>query len=726
MADAALERCRRLVHAARALHGAALAEALDAALEALDAALAEAGAPAPIETGTGPAGAPQPQPQAIITLDLAGYLTGWNRGAEALFGYTPAEALGRHVLFLDADEAPEPGSIEAPQAHASALLEVRRRKKNGDVIRVAMALSIRLDEDGAAAGMSVHLAPAAEPLSEQDKVQLHARIIEDSDQGVLITDAHERIVSINGAFTRITGYTPAESIGQTADLLRSGVHDAELRAKVRAAMQGHGPWRGEIVGKRKNGELFPQSVTISAMRDPSGAISHTFSLFSDISVHKDAEARMQRMANYDSLTGLPNRSLFNTLVDQMLSEARRAGEYGVLMVIEVNRIGAVSDTLGHAVASALLCEIGRRFRVGLRDADVLARIDGSKFAVALPHIEKHEHAGIVARKLLATLAQPIVIEGHSLRVGAHIGVAAYLDDSTDTASLMRFADVAMAKVRSGTDEGFLFYSAEMDQRAKDQLRLETELRAALVGGQFELHYQPKVSLRSGRIVGAEALIRWRHPQRGMVPPDQFIPLAEETGLIFEIGAWVLDEACRQIRAWMDADLAMPPVAVNLSARQFDRRLPARIQAVLDLHAVLPGQIMLEITESLLVGGADDVIAIMNALVAMGLALALDDFGTGYSSLAYLKKFPISTLKIDRSFVIGLPDEENDCAIARAIVTMAQQLRQEIVAEGVETAEQMAFLRDLGCDQLQGYLFSPAVSADEFARMQREGMRLPVG
>jgi diguanylate cyclase (GGDEF)-like protein/PAS domain S-box-containing protein len=718
MAESALDRCLVLARAARSLQGAALAETL----AALDAALAEAGARAPEAANDGGV----PDEQATFALDLAGYLTGWNGGAEALFGYTREEALGQHALFLDADDADEPGVTELFMEQGGALVEVRRRKKSGEVIRVAMTLSMIHDDSGEAAGMLAHLSPVAEPLSEQDKVHLHARIIEDSDQGVLITDAHERIVSINGAFTRITGYSQAESIGQTPDLLRSGVHDAELRAKVRAAMQGQGPWRGEIVGRRKNGELFPQSVTISAVRDASGKITHTFSLFSDISVHKDAEARMQRMANYDSLTGLPNRSLFNHLVDQMLSEARRASEYGALMVIEVDRIGAVSDTLGHDLASELLCEIGRRFRASLRDADILARIDGSKFGVALPHIEKREHAGFVAQKLLATLEQPIVIGAHSLRVGAHIGIGVYLEDSTDTASLMRYADVAMAKVEKGAGDGFLFYSEEMDQRAKDHLRLETELRAALAGGQLELHYQPKVSLRSGRIVGAEALIRWRHPERGMVAPDEFIPLAEETGLIFEIGGWVLEEACRQIRAWKDDGLAMPPVAVNLSARQFDRRLPARVLDVLDRHGVLPEQIMLEITESLLVGGADNVIAIMNELVAMGLALALDDFGTGYSSLAYLKKFPISTLKIDRSFVVGLPYEENDCAIARAIVTMAQQLRQEIVAEGVETAEQMAFLRDLGCDQLQGYLFSPAVTAAEFARMQRDGERLTVG
>ncbi|HZV65990.1 MAG TPA: EAL domain-containing protein [Telluria sp.] len=718
MAESALERSLALARAAHALQGDALARTL----VALEAALEEAKAERRREQRKDSFDlADEP----VVMLDLAGYLTGWNKGAEALFGYAREEAVGQHVLFLYAEDDPDDGIAELFLEEGSGLIEVQRRKKSGELIWVRLALSLIHDASGDPAGMMVHLSPVAEYLSVEDKVHLHARIIEDSDQGVLITDAHERIVSINSSFTRITGYSPAESIGQTPDLLRSGVHDAEFRAKVRAAMQGHGPWRGEIIGKRKNGELFPQSVTISVVRDADGAITHTFSLFSDISVHKDAEARMQRMANYDSLTGLPNRSLFNHLVDQMLTEARRADQYGALLVVDVNRVGAISDTLGHDVASELLREIGRKFREALRDADILARIDGNKFAVALPHVEKREHAGIVAQKLLAALAEPIVIASHSLQVGAHVGIAVYLEDSTDTASLLRYADVAMAKAQHGGADGFLFYSEEMDQRAKEHLRLETELRDALHKGQLELHYQPKVSLRSGRIVGAEALLRWRHPQRGMISPGVFIPLAEETGLIFEIGSWVLEESCRQIRAWKDEGLTMPPVAVNLSARQFDRKLPARILEVLDRHGVLPEQIMLEITESLLVGGTDNVIAIMNELVAMGLALALDDFGTGYSSLAYLKKFPISTLKIDRSFVIGLPYEENDCAIARAIVTMAQQLRQEIVAEGVETAEQMAFLRDLGCDQLQGYLFSPAVTAIEFARMQREGQRLAV-
>lgn len=666
---------------------------------------------------------------AILQLDLVGYITAWNDGAQQLFGYSAAEMQGQHVLLLYPEDDGEGGLDElVAQADGSysTAAEVQRRTKSGELIWVKLDLRLHLDDSGEAVGMEVRARKLDEVLSPADKLTLHARIIEDSDQGVLITDARERIVSINSAFTRITGYQPEEALGKTPDLLRSGVHDAEFRARVRAAMQGAGAWRGEIIGRRKNGELFPQSVTISAVRDVQGRISHTFSLFSDISVHKDAEARMQRMANYDALTGLPNLCLLTQLLGQALTEARRSQEHGALVMIEISRLGAISDTLGHEVSNEVLCEIGRRLRQSLREADVLARLDGHKFAVALLHIEKREHAGIVAQKLLSTLAEPFTVAHHQLQVGGHAGITVYPEDGGDVSTLIRHAEVALNKAIRSIESGLLFYSEEMNQRAKEHMRIEGELRQALLNQELLLYYQPKVSLRSGRIVGAEALLRWRHPVRGLVSPGVFIPVAEETGLILDLGSWVLEEACRQIREWRDANLIMPPIAVNLSARQFDSKLPQRIAEVLERHQVQPEQINLEITESLLVRGADSVIAIMNELRAMGMRLSLDDFGTGYSSLAYLKKFPISTLKIDRSFVIGLPNEENDCAIARAIVTMAQQLRQEIVAEGVETPEQMNFLRALDCDQLQGYLFSPPVPAADFAAMLREGKRLMLG
>ncbi|HYD96181.1 MAG TPA: EAL domain-containing protein [Noviherbaspirillum sp.] len=708
----AIDRCIALCRNARDLDGAAQLQALSA-LEAALAAL----------RGTEDGEAAKPA-EPVITMDLAGYVTGWNEGAERLFGYTAAEAIGQHVLFLYADEDQEVAELFLEQG--DSLMEVRRRKKSGEIFWASLALTMTTDEAGNPAGMVARMSEITERLSYQDKLRLHARIIEDSDQGILITDAEERIVSVNTAFTRITGYSAAEAIGQTPDLLRSGKHSADFRAQVRGAMKGGGPWHGEIMGRRKNGEVFPQSVTISVVRNDKGETTHAFSIFSDISVYKEAEARMQRLANYDTLTGLPNRALLHQLVGQALTAARRSKSHGALLVVELQRFHSIYDTLGPEVGDALLCEISGRFRQVLRDGDVLARIDGDKFAVALLDIQKREHAGIVANKMLATLDDPFEIDNHHLRIGASVGISVYPEDSMETAALLRFADAARTRVHDNGENGYMFYSPEMNQRAKEHLWFESELRRALAGDQLLLHYQPKVSLRSGRIVGAEGLLRWKHPERGMVSPGIFIPVAEETGLILELGTWVLEEACRQIRQWQDAGIEVPPVAVNLSSRQFDRHLPDHIQDVLERHRVAPDRLKLEITETLLVRGPEAVIPIMNDLAARGLALALDDFGTGYSSLAYLKKFPISTLKIDRAFVIGLPHEENDCAIARAIVTMGQQLRQEIVAEGVETPEQMAFLRDLGCDQLQGYLFSPPVPPADFERMVRENRRLDLG
>ncbi|MFZ2853656.1 MAG: EAL domain-containing protein [Rhodocyclaceae bacterium] len=727
MPEQQIRQCLQLCRQAHGLQGDALSDALIALEQRLQRLAADL---PPLQKNAPQAAAPlENQQRPVITMDMAGYLTGWNSGAQHLFGYAPEEAIGQHVLFLYAEEeANDDGGLpEFFLEQGDSLLEVRRRKKSGEVFRASLSLTQMLDDDGEATGLIAHIAEITDRLSAEDKLRLHARIIEDSDQGILITDAGEQIVSVNSAFSRITGYSTIEAIGKTPDLLRSGAHNSEFRAQVRAAMQGAGAWQGEIIGKRKNGELFPQSVSISVVRDNEGKITHAFSIFSDISVLRAAEERMQRLVNYDSLTGLPNRTLFYQLVGQaLIKTARRSNDYGALLVIDLNRFNSINDTLGHEVGDELLRQVGQRFRLTLRDDDVLARGSGDEFVAALLDIRKREHAGFVAQKLLSALDEPFIIESHALHVGASIGISVYPEDGDNAATLLRFAEVAMKRMQESGDAGYLFYRPEMNLRAKEQWRLEGELRHALGAQELLLHYQPKVSLRSGRIVGAEALIRWLHPEHGMIPPGKFIPVAEETGLILDLGTWVLEEACRQLGEWIANGLDILPIAVNLSARQFDTQLPQRLQAVVERYAIPPELLKLEITESLLVRGPETVIPIMNELAAMGFSLALDDFGTGYSSLAYLKKFPISTLKIDRSFVIGVPNDENDCAIAQAIVTMAKQLRQEIVAEGVETTEQMAFLRDLGCDQLQGYLFSPPVAAQQFEAMIREGKRLPLG
>lgn len=728
MPEQQISQCLHLCRQAHELQGDALSDVL-IALEQKLHRLSTSDL-SPLWKNVPPAAAlPENQQPPVITMDMAGYLTGWNSGAQRLFGYAPEEAIGQHVLFLYAEEDAHKGGglPEFFLEQGDSLLEVRRRKKSGEVFRASLALTQIQDDDGEATGLIAHIAEITDRLSDEDKLRLHTRIIEDSDQGILITDAGEQIVSVNSAFSRITGYSTIEAIGQTPDLLRSGTHASEFRTQIRAAMQGAGAWQGEIIGKRKNGELFPQSVSISVVRDNEGKITHAFSIFSDISVLRAAEERMQRLVNYDSLTGLPNRTLFYQQVGQALTKtARRSNDYGALLVIDLNRFNSINDTLGHEVGDELLRQVGQRFRLALRDDDVLARGSGDEFVAALLDIRKREHAGFVAQKLLSALDEPFIIESHALHVGASIGISVYPENGDNAATLLRFAEVAMKWMQGTGDAGYLFYSPEMNLHAKEQWRLEGELRHALGAQELLLHYQPKVSLRSGRIVGAEALIRWQHPEHGMIPPGKFIPVAEETGLILDLGTWVLEEACRQLGEWIANGLDILPIAVNLSARQFDTQLPQRLQAVIERHAIPPELLKLEITESLLVRGPETVIPIMNELAAMGFSLALDDFGTGYSSLAYLKKFPISTLKIDRSFVIGVPNDENDCAIAQAIVTMAKQLRQEIVAEGVETTEQMAFLRDLGCDQLQGYLFSPPVAAHQFEAMIREGKRLPLG
>lgn len=725
MSDSAIERCLELCRQARELQGAALGDALDDLSLQLTRLSETSRSSKPDGINNHARRIVEQLQEPIFSLDMDGYLTAWNTGAQQLFGYLPEEAIGQHILFLYDQDGGEADN-EIPELFletGTSFIEVRRRKKSGEVFRADLSLSILRDHDNVPVGILAQLSKIGERLSAADKLRLHARIVEDSDQGILIVDTDERIVSVNSAFTKITGYLPHEAIGQTTDLLRSGVHDANFRAQVLAAMHGAGPWQGEIIGKRKNGELFPQSVSISVVRNDEGVVTHAFSIFSDVSVLRASEEHMQHQVNYDGLTDLPNRAFFNKLVKQALATARRNNDCAAFLSINLNRITAINDTLGQSVGDELLRQVAKRFKSVLRDEDLLARVGGNEFVAALLSIQKHEHSGIVAQKLLAVLAEPFDIESHIVYLGANIGISSFPEDGQDTTTLLRFADVAMKRVQADNSTGCLFYSPEMNQRANEQWQLEGNLRLALAGRHFLLHYQPKVSLRSGHIVGSEALIRWPHATLGWVSPGKFIPVAEETGLILEIGSWVLEEACRQIKEWMDDGVDMPPVAINLSARQFDIDLPARIQAALDRHGVAPERLKLEITESLLVDGTKNVVPIMNQLVAMGLALAMDDFGTGYSSLAYLKRFPITTLKIDRTFVEGVPDDENDSAIAKAIVTMGQQLRQELVAEGVETVQQMAFLRDLGCDQMQGFLFSPAVSAAEFKRMVLAGTRI---
>jgi len=543
------------------------------------------------------------------------------------------------------------------------------------------------------------------------RLQHQSQILDQIHESVLTMDLNGFITSWNKGAERLFGYSAVEAIGRNIIFL----YDDEDENLGDEFLEQGGRLM-EVRRKKKNGEIFWASLSLSQLCDMEDRSIGLIAYLTDITERKRAEERIHHLAYYDALTSLPNRSLLTKLVDQALIVAQRSKAHGCVMFIDLNRFKLINDTLGRAVGDALLREISQRFRLALRDQDVVARLSGDEFAVGLFDIHQHYEASMVANKLLAAVNEPFLIDGHDLRVSASIGISVYPQDGNDAETLLRLADIAMyrAKQNASTDgEHIAFYSQDMNKGMQERMRIESGLRQALGNGQLLLHYQPKFEISTGKIIGAEALVRWKHPERGLVPPAEFIPLAEATGLVVQVGEWVLEAACAQAQAWKEKGLPPVRLAVNVSAREFTSALPGRVMETLRRYGLEPSWLELEITESTLMHNIERVIGIMDRLTAEGITLSLDDFGTGYSSLSYLKRFPIDTLKIDRSFTTGIPVDTNDCAIASTIISIAQQLKHKVIAEGVETPEQLAFLKDSGCDEVQGYLFSRPLPAQEF-------------
>lgn len=543
------------------------------------------------------------------------------------------------------------------------------------------------------------------------RLQHQTQILDQIHESVLTMDLNGFITSWNKGAERLFGYSAVEAIGRNIIFLYEDEDE-----NIGDEFLEQGGRLMEVRRKKKNGEIFWASLSLSQLCDMEDRSIGLIAYLTDITERKQAEERIHHLAYYDALTSLPNRSLLTKLVDQAMTVAQRSKAHGCVMFIDLNRFKLINDTLGRTVGDALLREISQRFRLALRDQDVVARLSGDEFAVGLFDIHQHYEASMVANKLLAALNEPFLIDGHDLRVSASIGISVYPQDGSDAETLLRLADIAMyrAKQNSSTDgEHIAFYSQDMNKGMQERMRIESGLRQALGNGQLLLHYQPKFDISSGKIIGAEALVRWMHPERGLVPPAEFIPLAEATGLVVQVGEWVLEAACAQAQAWKEKGLPPVRLAVNVSAREFTSALPGRVMETLRRYGLEPSWLELEITESTLMHNIERVIGIMDRLTAAGITLSLDDFGTGYSSLSYLKRFPIDTLKIDRSFTTGIPVDTNDCAIASTIISIAQQLNHKVIAEGVETQEQLAFLKDSGCDEVQGYLFSRPLPALEF-------------
>ncbi len=548
-----------------------------------------------------------------------------------------------------------------------------------------------------------------------------AAVFESTREGVVITDLTPHIVQVNRAYTELTGFDQAEVLGRNPSLLKSGHQDEGFYQKMWASVRQHGHWQGEIWNRHKDGGVFPQLLTISTVYDSAGKPSHYVGVMTDISQIKRSEAQLERLAHYDPLTDLPNRLLVQSRLEHALERAIRLQHSVATLFIDLDRFKNVNDSLGHPVGDELLIAIAKRLSGRLRDDDTLGRLGGDEFLVIMEDIQRPEDAAEVAQTLIQLLDEPFKLPGgHEVYVGASIGISLFPEDGRTATELVQHADAAMYQAKDQGRNTYRFYTSALTSAVNSRLDLDARMRRALIQGEFVVHYQPQVDIVTGLIVGCEALVRWQNPDQGLVPPALFIPLAEETGLIVQIGEWVLRTACAQAMAWAAEGLPPLTMAVNLSGRQLQQRNLVQLVAGVLAETGLPsGQLMLELTESMIMGRGEEAVTLLHDLKALGLSIAIDDFGTGYSSLAYLKRFPIDELKIDQSFVRDIPHDSNDAEIAATIIAMALNLKLSVLAEGVETEAQQAFLADHGCRKYQGYLFSRPVPAEEFARLVRK-------
>ncbi|WP_188746007.1 EAL domain-containing protein [Marinobacterium zhoushanense] len=570
-----------------------------------------------------------------------------------------------------------------------------------------------------AAGMEAVVRDVHARKQHEDRLNLAAAVFRSTREGVVITDGQQRILEVNPAFTALLGYDPVEVVGKTPQLFSSGRHDPEFYKAMWQALDQQGYWQGEIWNRRRDGQLIPELLSITRVDDPDGGERRYVGVFADISELKRSSERIDYLAHTDAVTELPNRTELLTMLDQALKISRRHSSAVALLILDLDHFKDINDSYGHGIGDELLKQVATRLRAHLRASDSLARLGGDEFAVLLTELARPLDAADIARELIALISEPFRLSnGMEIQSGVSIGISVTADgDIVDTLEMLKQADAALYRAKSLGRGSFSFYVKELSDRATHRVEMEMRLRRAIEMGQLEVFYQPQVEIASGRIIGAEALLRWRDDERGYIPPDQFIPLAEQSELIVKLSNWVLEQVSRQGRLWLDQGYAPLRLAVNLSPNQLrNAELIQHIDTTLQATGFPAEQLELELTEGTLMHDPEQAAERLNQLRKLGISISLDDFGTGYSSLAYLKRFPLSVLKIDKSFTRGLPQDLEDCAISRTVVAMGHALGMTVLAEGVETQEQLEYLRDLGCDVYQGYLCSPAVPAKQFVEL----------
>ncbi len=631
-----------------------------------------------------------------------------NRRCEELFGYSSGQLTGGStaIVFPSEDAFAVAGVVQyATLTEGKYVTEERQYRHSDGSVFWCLVSGYALDPLRANEGSIWVFADVTERKLAEEKLRLSATVLEHIADGVMVIGVDGRIIATNPAFTQITGYTEIEALGQDSSLTRSSRHDESYYHRLWEDLREHGFWRGEIWNMRKNGDLYLEWLTVSAVRDNHGACTHFVAVFSDITKVKESQEKLDHMAHHDPLTALPNRLLFHDRLQHALQRAARDTEQLAILFIDLDRFKNVNDTLGHHVGDELLKQVAVALTGQLRDGDTLARLGGDEFIVLLENVDGQFGAGQVAEKLISMFEQPFIVSDYELFVTGSVGISIYPNDATDLNMLIRNADVAMYQAKARGRNGYQFYAPSMTGEGVERLRLEAMLRRSIEKNEIFLNYQPQVEIDTGRLIGVEALVRWDNPELGLVPPVRFIPLAEDTGFINQLGKWVLNEACRQMVRWQEAGLYVPKIAVNLSVKQFERgSIVSMVADILKETGLAPERLQLEVTESVIMNTGDAIVFI-NDLHAIGVGLAIDDFGTGYSSLAYLKQLPVQTLKIDRSFIKDISTDINDEAIAIAIIQLGKSLNLSVIAEGVETEEQAAFLLRHGCNLAQGYFYS---------------------
>jgi diguanylate cyclase (GGDEF)-like protein/PAS domain S-box-containing protein len=667
-------------------------------------------------------------PQRIFWKDLELRYLGGNRvfaqdaglhGLDELVGKSDYDLAWR--VNADAYRADDRQVLEAD--HPKLNYEERQTRPDGSELWLRTSKTALHDMQGTVVGVLGTYEDITDSKRAEQRLRLQASAIESSVNGIFIVNvgAPDRPIEyVNPAFEAITGYASEEAVGRNCRFLQNGDREQEGLAALRTALTQNDPCHVTLRNYRKDGSLFWNDLQIAPVRGGDGGISHYIGILNDVTERRRNLDALEYQANFDGLTGLANRNLLGDRLNQAIAGAGRSGGTLWVVLIDIDNFKFINDSIGHSFGDALLQVIAERLGALASDGDTVARYGGDEFVLVLAERDGERTIASIVERVLSGVAQPIELRGHEIRVTCSIGISAYPQDGADSEALLRHADVAMYRAKEAGRNKFQIFQPEMTQRVVERLALERAMRKTLEADQFRLQYQPQVDLKTGRIFGAEALIRWNDPEQGMISPARFIPVAEETDLILPIGEWVLRTACAQCKAWQDAGLQKIIMSVNVSVRQFRQAdFAERVVAILQETGLAPDCLELELTESLLMSHVEELLEVLDRLKAIGIGLAVDDFGTGYSSLNYLKRLPVDKLKIDQSFVRDVPGDQNDMAIVAAIIALARAMNLTVIAEGVETQEQLAFLRAGGCDEIQGYYFSRPIDPDAFAQMLGE-------